>query len=69
MNEKECAAIMDRHGWVAEISNSGMWMIGPQTSEGLLDVWGQGTDLREAVENALRSIEHSRIEHGLKASV
>ena len=66
MTNQECADILAHRGWTAEvITKTGRWEVGPQTSEGILDVWGEGDSLEEAIGNALDCIESSLVEHGI----
>jgi hypothetical protein len=53
---KELLHLLREKNWVAQTNNAGMWMVGPETEEGLINVLGLGATFLEAVEMARRSV-------------
>jgi len=66
MTNQQIADTLAVRGWTAEVTpNTGRWRVGPETSEGILDAWGEGDELEKAVNNALESERESLANHGM----
>lgn len=50
---KEIIDVMAKHHWTAEQWPNGLWIIGPEDTEGVINVLGAGLDFMEAFNKAL----------------
>ncbi len=55
LSPQEVAKLITDHHWAIEMNPFGMWAVGPQDADGLMNVLGMGRSLLEAFEMAKRS--------------
>lgn len=58
----EIGQTMEKKGWVALMNDSGMWAMGIEKPDGLVEVRGMGISIKDAFEMAMRSerVEESK---------
>lgn len=51
----EIVELLQRMNWVAVTNPQGMWVVGPEDDQGIVEVYGMGKSFKEAIEMARRS--------------
>lgn len=51
----EIVALLQEKNWVFQTNPQGMWVVGPEDSNGIISVCGMGKSLKDAIEMARRS--------------
>lgn len=55
----ELAKILEKNNWAADASPYGLWAVGPEMTDGSLNILGLGRTLEDACTMALKTKEHS----------
>ena len=53
----DLAFLMEENKWVTRTNMFGLWIVGPETEPGTIEVLGMGRNFKEALEMARRSKE------------
>lgn len=57
LNAADVSQLMIANDWTAEMNQLGLWVVGPEDKEGVINVLGMGRSFMEAIEMARRTLE------------